>query len=177
MNHYNTTTSQNQPDSKSSSYTMKAVALIAHDNKKQDLLEWAEYNKLTLSTFKLFATGTTGKLISEATDLDIHRYKSGPFGGDMQIGSDIAEGQIDAVIFFWDPLAAQPHDVDVKALLRICILYNVPLACNRATANMVISSPLFKSSNAKEGASSNASASKEAHHESQDDPQDLKETS
>lgn len=126
---------------------MKAAALIAHDNKKQDLLEWAEYNKLTLSTFKLFATGTTGKLISEATDLEIHRYKSGPYGGDMQIGSDIADGQIDAVIFFWDPLAAQPHDVDVKALLRICILYNIPLACNRATANMIISSPLFKSSN------------------------------
>jgi methylglyoxal synthase len=154
---------------------MKAVALIAHDNKKQDLLEWADYNKLTLSTFKLYATGTTGKLISEATDLEIHRYKSGPYGGDMQIGSDIADGQIDAVVFFWDPLAAQPHDVDVKALLRICILYNIPLACNRATANMIISSPLFKSSNS--GTESTSSSPKEEHHESPDDPLDQATTS
>ncbi|MDA0907629.1 MAG: methylglyoxal synthase [Bacteroidetes bacterium] len=156
---------------------MKAVALIAHDNKKQDLLEWAEYNKLTLSTFKLFATGTTGKLISEATDLDIHRYKSGPYGGDMQIGSDIADGQIDAVVFFWDPLAAQPHDVDIKALLRICILYNIPLACNRATANMIISSPLFKSSNPSPNTTSTVSDSKGVHHESQGAPLDPEETS
>ena len=122
---------------------MKNIALVAHDNKKKDMVEWCDFNKGTLSRFCLYATGTTGKKIIEKTGLKINLLKSGPYGGDMQLGALIAEGTLDCVIFFWDPLESQPHDVDVKAVLRVAVLYNVPTACNRATADMLISSSLF----------------------------------
>ena len=121
----------------------KNIALIAHDNQKQDMLDWARFNRGTLSKHELFATGTTGALIADELGLDVHRFLSGPLGGDQQIGAAIAEGRIDFVIFFWDPLEPHPHDVDVKALLRIAVVYNVPMACNRATADYVLSSPLL----------------------------------
>lgn len=123
--------------------TRKNIALIAHDNRKQELLEWVEYNKGTLSRHNLFGTGTTGGLITSKIGLDVHRYRSGPLGGDQQIGAGISEGTIDFMIFFWDPLQSQPHDVDVKALLRLSVLYNIPVACNRATADFLVSSPLL----------------------------------
>lgn len=121
----------------------KRVALIAHDNKKQDLLEWAKFNKDLLSGHELFATGTTGQILTTELGLEIQRFKSGPLGGDQQIGAKITEGELDFVIFFWDPLEPQPHDVDVKALLRIAVVYNIPIACNRATADFMISSHLM----------------------------------
>ena len=121
----------------------KQIALIAHDNRKADLLDWARYNRGTLAQHALHATGTTGELLSEELGLEAHRFLSGPLGGDQQIGAAIAEGRIDFVIFFWDPLEPHPHDVDVKALLRIAVVYNVPIACNRATADFVLSSPLM----------------------------------
>jgi methylglyoxal synthase len=121
----------------------KRIALIAHDASKQDLLEWAQFNCETLSQHILFATGTTGTLITQETGLSVHRFKSGPLGGDQQIGARIAEGELDFLIFFWDPLEPQPHDPDVKALLRLAVLYNIPTACNRATADFIISSPLM----------------------------------
>ena len=121
----------------------KRVALIAHDNRKSDLLAWARFNRDTLAEHELYATGTTGGLISDELALPVNRFLSGPFGGDQQVGAAIAEGRIDLVIFFSDPLAAHPHDVDVKALLRIAVLYDVPIACNRATADFVLSSPLM----------------------------------
>ncbi len=121
----------------------KQIALIAHDNKKTDLLEWARYNRGTLAQHELSATGSTGALIADELGLEVHRFLSGPLGGDQQIGAAIAEGTIDFVIFFWDPLEPHPHDVDVKALLRIAVVYNVPMACNRATADYVLSSPLL----------------------------------
>ena len=121
----------------------KRIALIAHDNMKRDLLEWATYNVGTLGRHDLFATGTTGAMIESALGLDITRYRSGPLGGDQQVGAGVAEGRIDFIIFFWDPLAPQPHDVDVKALLRLAVVYNVPIACNRATADFLLSSPLM----------------------------------
>jgi methylglyoxal synthase len=119
------------------------VALIAHDARKEDLTEWAEFNRDTLSRCSLFATGTTGKRIAERTGLNIHLLLSGPLGGDAQVGAMLVEHQLDLIVFFWDPLTTQPHDVDVKALLRLAVLYNVPIACNRATADFLISSPLF----------------------------------
>jgi len=122
----------------------KHVALIAHDNRKADLLDWARYNRATLARHELHATGTTGALLSEELGLEVQRFLSGPLGGDQQIGAAIAEGRIDFVIFFWDPLEPHPHDVDVKALLRIAVVYNVPIACNRATADFVLSSPLME---------------------------------
>ena len=121
----------------------KKIALIAHDNCKSDLLEWARFNRATLAEHELSATGTTGALITDELDLPVERFLSGPLGGDQQVGAAIAEGRIDAVIFFWDPLEPHPHDVDVKALLRIAVVYNVPIACNRATADFVLSSPLM----------------------------------
>jgi methylglyoxal synthase len=121
----------------------KRIALIAHDASKPDLLAWVKFNLGTLSEHQLFATGTTGQMITEATGLPIYQYKSGPFGGDQQIGAQIAEGNIDFLIFFWDPLEPQPHDPDIKALLRLAVLYNIPTACNRATADFMISSPFM----------------------------------
>ena len=121
----------------------KQLALIAHDNRKADMLEWARYNRGTLSQHELHATGTTGAKLASELGLTVHRFLSGPLGGDQQVGAAIAEGRIDFVIFFWDPLEPHPHDVDVKALLRIAVVYNVPIACNRATADFVLSSPLM----------------------------------
>jgi len=121
----------------------KRIALIAHDASKPDLLAWVKYNQVTLSEHQLFATGATGRMVSEATGLVVYQYKSGPFGGDQQIGAHIAEGDIDFLIFFWDPLEPQPHDPDIKALLRLAVLYNIPTACNRATADFMISSPFM----------------------------------
>jgi methylglyoxal synthase len=121
----------------------KRVVMIAHDNRKDDLLDWATFNVGTLSRHDLSATGTTGRLLSDRLGLTITRYLSGPLGGDQQIGAAIAEGRVDLVIFFWDPLEPQPHDVDVKALLRIAVVYNTPIACNRSTADFLLSSPLM----------------------------------
>jgi len=134
----------------------KHIALVAHDHRKIDLVGWVEYNWRSLLKHDLVCTGTTGKLVSEtierkrtteggadAPKLSIKILKSGPLGGDQQLGASIAEGDIDLVVFFWDPMSPQPHDVDVKALLRIAVVYNIPMACNRATADFMISSPLF----------------------------------
>ncbi len=131
---------------------IKTIALVAHDNRKKDLIEWFEYNYKSLVRHKLVCTGTTGRLIEEVIQkklaegqfvYQIERLKSGPLGGDQQLGAMITEGKIDAVIFLWDPMEPHPHDVDVKALLRIAVLYNVPIACNRATADFIMSSPLM----------------------------------
>lgn len=122
----------------------KRIALIAHDSRKPDLLEWVQFNRGTLAGHELFGTGSTGKLLREETDLNVHRFKSGPLGGDQQIGAKIAEGDIDFLIFFWDPLEPQPHDPDVKALLRLAVLYNIPTASNRATADFLIASPFMQ---------------------------------
>ncbi len=139
----------------------KKIALVAHDNRKKDLIEWVEFNWETLIPHKLYCTGTTGSLVEQAIlakiardsennnftekDLKLEKMKSGPLGGDQQLGALISEGKIDMMIFLWDPMEPQPHDVDVKALTRIAVLYNVPIANNRATADYMISSPLFKS--------------------------------
>lgn len=116
----------------------KVIALIAHDNKKAEIIEWAKNNRQTLENFELCGTGTTSRLISEATGLNVKGFLSGPMGGDQQIGAKVAEGEIDAIVFLCDPLTAQPHDPDVKALLRIAVVYNVPIATNVATADCVI---------------------------------------
>ena len=121
----------------------KRIVLIAHDNKKNDLLEWARFNRGTLGEHDLYGTGTTGALLADELGLDVTRFLSGPLGGDQQVGAAIAEGRVDLIIFFWDPLEPHPHDVDVKALLRIAVVYDVPIACNRATADFVLSSPLL----------------------------------
>ncbi len=121
----------------------KNIALIAHDNRKQDLIEWVRYNKELLKKHNLFATGTTGALVHDEIGLDVTRFKSGPLGGDQQVGARIADGQIDFIIFLWDPMEPHPHDVDVKALLRLSVVWNIPVACNRATADFMISSSLM----------------------------------
>jgi len=123
----------------------KKIALVAHDGKKRDLVEWARFNRGTLAQHTLFATGTTGRIMEEELGLPVQRLQSGPLGGDEQIGAMIVEGKIDFMIFFWDPLEAQPHDPDVKALLRLTVVWNIPAACNRATADYIISSPLMHS--------------------------------
>ena len=117
----------------------KMIALIAHDGKKHEMVNWALQHNDALKEYKLCGTGTTARLIAEATGLDVKGYLSGPLGGDLQIGAKMAEKAIDMVVFFWDPLSAQPHDPDVKALLRIAVVYDIPIATNRATANLMIS--------------------------------------
>jgi methylglyoxal synthase len=121
----------------------KRIALIAHDNKKIDIIEWAVYNKVVLSKHELFATGTTGRLIEEALNTTVLKLLSGPLGGDQQIGSMVAEGGIDMIIFFWDPMAALCHDVDIKALLRLSVVWNIPIANNRTSADFLLTSPLM----------------------------------
>lgn len=121
----------------------RRIALVAHDNRKKDLLEWAAFNVATLMRHRLVATGTTGSLLHDELELAVERVESGPLGGDLQIGAQIVEGSIDMLVFFWDPLEPQPHDPDVKALLRVAVLRDVPTACNRSTADFLISSPLF----------------------------------
>jgi methylglyoxal synthase len=121
----------------------KRIALVAHDNKKKDLIDWAEFNKVALARHELLATGTTGKMLEDQLDRPVKKLLSGPLGGDQQIGALIAEGRVDMLIFFWDPMEAQPHDPDIKALLRVAVTWNLPFACDRATADFMLTSPLM----------------------------------
>ena len=122
----------------------KKIALVAHDNKKRDLLEWAKFNRDLLAHHEVYATGTTGETLERQLGLKIHKLQSGPLGGDQQIGAKIVSNEINFLIFFWDPLEPQPHDPDVKALLRMAVVWNIPIACNRASADFMISSPLME---------------------------------
>ena len=121
----------------------KKIALVAHDNKKRELIEWAKFNRALLECHRIYATGTTGEILEQELGFAVAKLQSGPLGGDQQIGAKIAESEIDFLIFFWDPLEPQPHDPDVKALLRLAVLYNIPTACNRATADFLVAAPLF----------------------------------
>jgi len=132
-----------------STQARRRIGLVAHDNKKDDLVEWAVFNRHELVQHDLFATGTTGTLLEEHLGVGIVKLQSGPLGGDLQIGGLIADGAIDMLVFFWDPLESQPHDPDVKALLRVAVVWNVPVACNRATADFLVSSPLMTSDYAR----------------------------
>lgn len=127
----------------------KRIALVAHDHKKQELIEWATMNRALLAAHDILATGTTGRIIESELGLKVHRVHSGPLGGDQQIGSRIAEGHIDCLIFFWDPIAPMPHDPDVKSLLRMAVVWNIPVACNRASADYIIQSPAMRSEYAR----------------------------
>jgi len=129
----------------SSRLSQRTIALVAHDHKKPELLAWAQKQKARLIPHNIVATGTTGGLVEAQLDISVQKFKSGPLGGDQQIGALIAEQRLDCLIFFWDPLNPAPHDPDVKALLRLCSVWNVPNACNTATADMLITSPLFAS--------------------------------
>ncbi len=122
---------------------IKRIALVAHDNMKREMLEWATEHKDELKRHTLIATGSTGKLIADSTGLTLERMRSGPLGGDQQIGARISDGGIDVLLFFWDPLEPQPHDPDIRALLRIAVVWNIPVACNRASADFILSSPLL----------------------------------
>ena len=121
----------------------KKIALVAHDNKKSELIEWAVYNKQALARHRLYGTGTTGTLLEMALNQSVSKFLSGPLGGDQQIGAAIAEGKIDILIFFWDPMEAQPHDPDIKALLRLGVVWNIPIASDRASADYILTSPLM----------------------------------